>query len=62
MEETGGGAEGSGEAVDLGWHVVPGCLFLDYLRRAHGGDDPDLLFAELWANADHETFRQESDD
>lgn len=42
------------EASDLGWHVIPGELLLDCLRRAAAGEDADVLFAELWANADHE--------
>jgi hypothetical protein len=37
----------------LGWHVISGSLMLDLMRRAAGGEDPDLLFAELWANATH---------
>lgn len=41
-------------AQDLGWHVVSGEDFLAMLIRAYSGEDPDLLFAEWWANADHE--------
>lgn len=44
----------SAEADPLGYHVVPGTTLLDLLRRAHTGEDPDLLYAEAWANADHE--------
>lgn len=40
---------------NLGWHVISGAALLDLLRRARAGDDPDLLYAEEWANADHET-------
>lgn len=36
------------------WHVVEGGHLLELLRRAAAGEDADLLFAELWANADHE--------
>jgi hypothetical protein len=43
----------------LGWHVISGELLLEYLRRA-ADEDPDLLFAELWANAAHE--RVDEDD
>lgn len=39
--------------TDLGWHVINGEHLLEMLRRAAQGEDPDLLFAELWANADH---------
>lgn len=38
----------------LGWHVVSGERLLDLLRRAAAGETPDLLYAEEWANADHE--------
>lgn len=39
---------------DLGWHVISGDLLLEVLKRAHGGEDPDLIYAEMWANAQHE--------
>lgn len=45
--------------TDLGWHVICGHTLLDLLRRAHDGEDPDMVFAEAWANADHIT---ETDD
>lgn len=38
----------------LGWHVISGEHLLEVLRRANQGEDADLLFAELWANAEHE--------
>jgi hypothetical protein len=38
----------------LGWHVISGEDLLALLRRAAAGEDPDLLYAEAWANADHE--------
>jgi hypothetical protein len=44
----------SERAKDLGWHVISGEQLLEILRRAAAGEDPDLLFAELWANARHE--------
>lgn len=44
-----------GSSEPLGWHVISGEMLLDYLRRAAAGEDPDLLFAELWANAEHES-------
>ena len=37
-----------------GWDVLPGERLLELLRRAHAGEDPDLLYAEQYANADHE--------
>jgi len=38
----------------LGYHVISGSQLLELLRRAHAGEDPDLIYAEAWANADHE--------
>ncbi len=38
----------------LGWHVISGEDLLGLLRRAAAGEDPDLLYAEAWANADHQ--------
>jgi hypothetical protein len=39
----------------LGWDVLPGDWLLDALRRCHDGEDPDVVYAELWANAAHTT-------
>ena len=39
------------ESVDLGWWLVSGEDLLAVLRRVAGGDDPDLVFAECYANA-----------
>ena len=44
----------------LGWHVIGGTHLLELLRRAHNGEDPDLLYAEAWANAEHETHGEGS--
>lgn len=40
--------------TDLGWWALPGDVLLDLLRRAHAGEDPDLLYAEEYANCEHE--------
>lgn len=40
--------------ADLGWWVVSGDNLLDMLRRAHAGEDPDLIYAEEYANSDRE--------
>ena len=37
--------------TDLGLWLVRGEDLLDMLRRVHEGDDPDLVFAECYANA-----------
>jgi hypothetical protein len=36
------------------WWVIESDNLLDLLRRAHAGEDPDLLMAEEYANGDHE--------
>jgi hypothetical protein len=40
---------------DLGWHVIHGDDLLASLRRAAAGEDADVIYAELWANAEHES-------
>lgn len=44
----------SESALTLGWWAISGELLLDLLRRAHAGEDPDLLYVEAYANSDHE--------
>ena len=44
-------------ASNLGWHTMSGEFFLAALRRVAAGEDPDLLYAELWANAEREDYR-----
>jgi hypothetical protein len=41
-------------AMGLGWHVIAGEDLLEALRRVERGETADLVYAELWANADHE--------
>lgn len=36
----------------LGWWAIPGETLLAMLRRAHAGEDPDLLYTEYYANSD----------
>jgi hypothetical protein len=38
----------------LGWWVISGEALLDGLRRCAKGEDPDLVYAELYANSDIE--------
>lgn len=40
------------DVAALGWWCISGEAFLDALRRAHAGEDPDLLYAEHYANSD----------
>lgn len=35
-----------------GWHCISDSDLLKALRRAHSGEDPDLVLTELYANAD----------
>lgn len=44
--------------ADLGWWAISGDALIAALRRASSGEDPDLLYAELYAN----TGRPESPD
>lgn len=38
----------------LGWWTIQGEELLRLLHEAHDGADPDLLYAETYANSDHE--------
>jgi hypothetical protein len=38
----------------LGWWCIAGSVLLDALRRASAGEDPDLVYAELYANCEVE--------
>jgi len=42
----------------LGWWAISGEALLDLLRRAHAGEDPDLLYAEEYANSEVERFNE----
>jgi hypothetical protein len=46
---------------DLGWHVISGEQLLEALRRVAEGENPDIVYAEIWANADHEVIEPRSD-
>jgi hypothetical protein len=56
-EEKVGDGEGEGAVVDLaplGWHVISGEQLLVMLRRVRDGEDPDMVYAEEYVNADRE--------
>lgn len=36
------------------WWAISEDAFLDTLRRVAAGEDPDLVYAEFYANSDHE--------
>lgn len=43
-----------GEHDPLGWHAIGGTHLLELLRRCERGEKADMVYAELWANAEHE--------
>jgi hypothetical protein len=42
------------EASALGWWTISGEAILDALRRVSDGESPDVVYAELYANSEHE--------
>lgn len=46
----------------LGWWAISGEAILEALRRASTGESPDLLYAELYANASTENDDEGSAD
>lgn len=42
------------QPAPLGWWTISGEALLDMLRRVQQGADPDLVYAEEYANSDHE--------
>lgn len=41
---------------DLGWWVISGATLLEMLRRCAAGEDPNLVYAEEYANSKHEHY------
>lgn len=41
--------------MKLGWWTIAGEELLDMLRRAAAGEDPDLVYAEAYANSEVES-------
>lgn len=39
--------------TNMGWHVISGEHLLELLRRARAGEEPSLIYAEAYANAEH---------
>ena len=37
-----------------GWWTISGDTLIDALRRAHAGEDPELLYAEYYANTEED--------
>lgn len=46
---------------DLGWWTISGEELQAALRRAHEGEHPDLVYAELYANSDIERPAEEDE-
>lgn len=46
----------------LGWWCIAGEVLLAMLRRCAEGESPDLVYAEEYANADHEHHKGDTDD
>jgi hypothetical protein len=42
------------ENPSLGWHIISGEDLIESLRRCNRGEDADLVYAEVWANSEHE--------
>ena len=47
---------------DLGWWSISGEDLLALLRRAHAGEDPDLVYAEAYANSEIHQVKGNSDE
>lgn len=41
---------------DLGWWSISGEDFLEAMRRVKQGENPDFVYAEYYANSDHEYY------
>ncbi len=37
-----------------GWWTMSGECFIEALRQAHAGEDPEMVYAEWYANSDVE--------
>lgn len=36
------------------WNVIKTDMLIDMMKRAAAGEDPDIIYAEFYANCDHE--------
>lgn len=46
---------------ELGWWCISGEVVLAALRRCAAGENPDIVYAELYAGSDHEYFHDNPD-
>lgn len=40
--------------MSRGWWSISGDAIIEALRRSHAGDDPEVVYMELYANANDE--------
>jgi hypothetical protein len=40
------------EPAPPAWHVIRGDALLGVLRRCHDGEDPELVYAEIYVNGE----------
>lgn len=38
----------------LGWWTISGESLMEMLHRCVAGEDPDIVYAEMYANSEHE--------
>lgn len=46
---------------ELGWWSLSGASLMEMLRRCAVGEDPDLVYAEAYANSEHEWVEDEDE-
>jgi hypothetical protein len=46
---------------DLGWWTISGEALLGLLHRVADGEDPDMVYAEEFANSEHEEVSDADD-
>lgn len=46
----------------LGWWTISGECLMDMMRRAHAGEDPEMVYAEEYANAEIDRRHLDGDD
>lgn len=43
----------------MSWWVIEDAALMSMLRAVQQGDDPDIVFAEHYANSEHQTYPQD---
>lgn len=49
------------ERDELGWWTIAGSELIAALRRVGAGEDPDMVYIDLYANSDHENVEGNRD-